>query len=73
MLALDGGVDGMDHYKILAKVGLKYLATGGHFFLEIGLGQTQSVANIFALHGWLLHSKHNDISGVERVLVFRQK
>lgn len=73
MLALDGGVDGMDHYKALAKIGLKYLATGGYFFLEIGLGQTQSVANIFALHGWKLHSTHSDMSGIERVLVFKQK
>ena len=73
MLALDGGVDGMDHYKVLAKVGVKYLAPNGCFFLEIGIGQDQSVENIFTEQGWLLNSQHSDVAGVKRVLSFKRK
>lgn len=73
MLALDGGVDGMVHYKALAKVAKKYLAKNGCFFLEIGFGQAQQVEDIFNKQGWLLQSIYKDIQGIERALAFKQQ
>ncbi len=69
-LALDGGADGMLHYRVLAKFAKNYLQSGGCFFLEIGIGQTDDVSQIFNDNGWKLAVKHKDIAGVTRVLAF---
>lgn len=47
MLALDGGIDGLDFYRIIAKEAYKYIKGGGHILVEIGYNQKESVSNIF--------------------------
>jgi len=47
ILALDGGVDGLDFYRIIARDIKKYLLNGGVLLLEIGYNQGESVTNIF--------------------------
>ena len=47
MLALDGGIDGLDFYRIIAKEAYKYIKSGGHILVEIGYNQKESVSNIF--------------------------
>lgn len=42
-LALDGGVDGLDFYRVLADQAPKFLAKGGLLVLEIGYNQGEAV------------------------------
>lgn len=66
--ALDGGEDGLDFYRILAREGPKYLNAGGAMLLEVGIGQAQEVAELLKENGfeqpWILA----DLSGIERVV-----
>ena len=47
ILALDGGTDGLDFYRIIAKEAYKYIKSGGHILVEIGYNQKENVSNIF--------------------------
>jgi release factor glutamine methyltransferase len=38
-LALDGGVDGLDAYRVIAAAGPNLITRGGHLVVEIGEGQ----------------------------------
>jgi release factor glutamine methyltransferase len=46
-LALDGGNDGLDYYREIAKNIKNYLLDNGVLLLEIGYNQAESVTNIF--------------------------
>lgn len=46
-IALDGGVNGLDFYKLISDEGFKYLNKGGYVCLEIGYDQRRSVMDIF--------------------------
>ncbi len=45
-LALDGGVDGLDFYRDIAKNAKKYLNDKGVLLLECGIGQAQEIKNM---------------------------
>ena len=47
IIALDGGQDGLDFYKIINRESPKYLNNDGHILLEIGYNQKESVTKIF--------------------------
>ncbi len=46
--ALDGGADGLDFYRRIAKEYGAYLRRGGYLLLEIGYTQEQAVCDLFA-------------------------
>ncbi len=46
ILALDGGEDGLEFYKIIAKVVKNYLEQSGVLLLECGIGQAQEIAKM---------------------------
>ena len=51
LIALDGGNDGLDFYRIIASNGYKYLKNNGTILMEIGYNQKEKVTNIFKKSG----------------------
>lgn len=69
-LALDGGDDGLGAYRSIAEGARPLVAPGGMIAVEIGGGQAEVVAAIFAERGWNAEQILCDIAGRERVLRF---
>ena len=72
-MALDGGKDGMDAYKLIIPKLRNLIETNGKIFLEIGKGQENLVSNIGIEHGLKLIELQKDLSGVKRVIVLNVK
>jgi release factor glutamine methyltransferase len=68
ILALDGGLSGIEPYKILLEGGKKRLAEGGRLFFEIGFDQTNQLVRLIENHGATLIHVHRDLGGHDRVL-----
>lgn len=69
--ALDGGSDGLDAYRALARSIKTVLAPNGHLFLEIGIGRGQQVRALFEKAGLRFIRSDKDLAGIDRVLIFR--
>lgn len=73
-IALDGGIDGLDYYRIIAKEGHKYVKQGGYILVEIGYNQKESVIDIFNEEGKYTEIKcTQDLSGKDRVIEVKVK
>ena len=72
MQALDGGEDGMVHYKQIAKVGYQMLKKGGKIFIEGGIGQEKQIADIFVKEGFLLVDILKDYGGINRCIILKK-
>ena len=72
-IALDGGKDGLDFYKIIAKEASKYFKRrSGSILLEIGYNQKESVTGIFKqLNQNAQIECIKDFAGNDRVLVIK--
>ena len=68
--ALDGGPDGLEAYRRLANGAGGHLAAKGHIVLEIGAGQENAVNELFTGQGFARESRHFDLVGHVRCLVF---
>lgn len=69
-LALDGGDDGLDAYRQIARQAPERMAAGGILALEIGIGQTAEVTDLCRAAGFERTGVHVDLGGVERGLEF---
>ncbi|MEB3213630.1 MAG: peptide chain release factor N(5)-glutamine methyltransferase [Leptolyngbyaceae bacterium] len=65
-LALDGGTDGLDSIRYLAKVAPRYLKPGGLWLIEMMAGQAESVISILKEHPFREACVHPDLSGIHR-------
>ncbi|MBE5764174.1 MAG: peptide chain release factor N(5)-glutamine methyltransferase [Clostridiales bacterium] len=72
ILALDGGVDGLDFYRLIAKNASEYLEDGGLLLMEFGIGQAQDIANLLEESFTEIEIK-KDISGKERIIKARKR
>ncbi len=71
-LALDGGEDGLVCYRALLVDAVRLLAPSGRLFLEVGVGQAQSVEGLCAGHGLTVTGTARDLAGIERCVVSRK-
>ena len=63
-VALDGGEDGLEFYRILAKNVKSYLAKDGMLIMECGEGQANDILQIFPKRDYAIVIK--DLAGVDR-------
>ena len=66
VLALDGGEDGLDFYRSIAKEGKRFLFPGGRVYVEIGYDQGTSVKDIFQKEGFFYVEVFQDYAGRDR-------
>jgi release factor glutamine methyltransferase len=69
--ALDGGSDGLDFYRLLAREAGGFLAKGGKLLAEFGDAQEEKVATIFTGGGWTVEAILNDYSARPRIISAR--
>ncbi len=67
-LALEGGPDGLDHYRLLAPEILRVLKPGGQFAVEIGYDQKLAVQDLFREAGALGVHTMPDLANRDRVV-----
>jgi release factor glutamine methyltransferase len=68
-LALDGGADGLNFYRAIAAAAPALLAPAGTVIVEIGAGQAEPVAAIFAAAGLAPSAARPDLNNMPRALV----
>jgi release factor glutamine methyltransferase len=71
-LALDGGVDGLNPYRIIAAEAARFLEIESRIAVEIGHTQRSEVNDIFRGAGYAAGEVFCDLSGNDRVLVFQR-
>jgi len=65
-IALDGGADGLDFYRRLAREVSRYIFRGGMLMLEVGEGQAEEVLKLFEKREYAMVVK--DFGGTDRFL-----
>jgi len=68
-MALDGDEDGYRFYRAIAECWLPKLSADGFVAVEVGIGQAETVAELFRRHGMTHISIRPDFAGVERVVL----
>lgn len=68
--ALDGGLDGLDAYRAIAKDAARFLHPDGMIGVEIGYDQRETVTSVFEGAGFSLVEAVRDYGQNDRVLVF---
>ena len=68
LMALDGGEDGLNFYRIIAKNAGAYLKERGRLCLEIGYDQADKVSCLLSENGFESVTVLKDLSGLDRVV-----
>ena len=69
VMALNGGIDGLDYYRRILGEANRYLRAGGSILLEIGADQGAAVKHLFALADDLAAATiYQDLAGQDRVI-----
>lgn len=73
LLALDGGIDGLDCYRELSKK-IKYLLNeNGIAILEFGQNQENEITEIFTKENYLIKNIVKDLNGINRIIIVSLK
>ena len=68
-LALDGGRDGLEFYRMLARLGQVALTPGGSLIAEFGDGQEDEIESIFRKSTWPSVRFAEDLCGKPRIVI----
>ena len=68
LMALDGGVDGLDFYRFIASKWKSAIRLGGTLVFEVGIDQAEAVAQIMAENGFENIITTEDTGGIPRVV-----
>lgn len=71
-MALDGDADGLKFYRTIAEHWCEKLASDGFCAVEVGIGQAEDVAALFAAAGLENTEVFTDLAGVPRVVLARK-
>jgi release factor glutamine methyltransferase len=71
-MALDGGADGLDFYRLLTTRYKATLRPGGWLVMEIGYAQAADVLALGETHGWANGSCRKDYGGNDRVVLLQK-
>jgi release factor glutamine methyltransferase len=71
-LALDGGTDGLDFYRRLAREATPFLKAGGKMMVEFGDGQADDLKKLFEGENWIVEEVREDYSQRARFLIARR-
>lgn len=69
-VALHGGADGLDAYRVIAAGAGGHLESDGVVAVEIGSRQKAEVGALFAAAGWQISGEARDLAGRDRALAF---
>jgi release factor glutamine methyltransferase len=67
-IALDGGSDGLDGYRVIAADARRLLAPGGWLIVELGASQEGAVRALFTKAGLTVGKARNDLGEIARAL-----
>jgi release factor glutamine methyltransferase len=70
--ALDGGEDGLDHYRMLIPQAAAFLAPQGLLACEVGIGQAELLAKLLTKDGWTETEIIKDYAGKERIVTAKR-
>lgn len=69
IIALDGGKDGLNFYRVIADKSCNYINNSGMLFLEIGYDQKEEVINLLENKGYKNVYSKKDLNGNNRIIV----
>ena len=71
-MALDGDADGLKFYRTIAEHWCEKLSENGFVAVEVGIGQAEDVAALFAAQGLENTAIFADAAGIPRVVLARK-
>ncbi len=72
IIALDGGKDGLEPYRIIAREAKKHLKEKAKIIIEFGLGQEDKIFEIFNKNGFAKFKLIRDLSNINRAFIFQK-
>ena len=71
LLALDGGMDGLDCYRRILADAPGHMKPGASLIMEVGEGESEAVSGLAGVHGLLTECIVPDFRGIPRVVICR--